>query len=54
MKHFRQIEAEKTKAKFGIKERYFENTNDYRPEIRRDTFCCWQKCGNFHNPTRDN
>ena len=26
----------------------------HRAEIRRNTFRCWLKCCNFHNPTRDN
>ena len=54
MKHFRSIETEKMKAKVGIQERYFGNINNHRAEIRRDTFRCWQKCRNVHNPTRDN
>ena len=34
MKHFRWIEAEKTKAKVGIQERYFGNINNPRAETR--------------------
>ena len=33
---------------------YFGNVNNHRDEIRHDTFRCWQKCCNFHNPTCDN
>ena len=37
-----------------VSERIFGNIYNHRAEIRRDTFSCWQKCCNFHNPTRDN
>ena len=53
MKLFRWIETEKMKAKVGIYEDYFGNVNNHIAEIRHDTFRCWQKCCNFHNPTHD-
>ena len=33
---------------------FFGNIYNHRAEIQCDTFCCCQKCCNFHNRTCDN